>query len=107
MMKRNSVVRSGKLENQVIAAFDIGGTNTRVQVIQENNLSIDIPLEKDIFKLHISSKDKLKKLIQELVFIRWKKLPAAWVQPEKGILYFFLDKSAGSLLTLNKNFVIS
>ena len=43
MMKRNSVVRSGKLENQVMAAFDIGGTNTRVQVIQKNNLSIEIP----------------------------------------------------------------
>jgi len=67
------MVRSGKLENQLIAAFDIGGTNTRIQVIQENNLSIDIPLEKGIFKLHISSKDKLKKLIQEIVFIRWKK----------------------------------
>jgi len=73
MMKKNSIVRSGKLENQVMAAFDIGGTNTRVQVIQKNNLSIDIPLEKDIFELHISSKGKLKKLIQELVFIRWKK----------------------------------
>lgn len=43
MIKRNSVVRSGKLENQVMAAFDIGGTNMRVQVIQKNNLSIDIP----------------------------------------------------------------
>lgn len=73
MMKKNSIVRSGKLENQIIAAFDIGGTNTRIQVIQKNNLSTDIPLGKDIFELHISSKDKLKKLIQELVFIRWKK----------------------------------
>lgn len=43
MMKKNSIVRSGKLENQVIATFDIGGTNMRVQVIQKNNLSIDIP----------------------------------------------------------------
>jgi len=43
MIKRNSVVRSGKLENQVMAAFDIGGTNTWIQVIQKNNLSIDIP----------------------------------------------------------------
>ena len=43
MVKRNSTVRSVKLENQIMAAFDIGGTNTRVQVIQKNNLSIDIP----------------------------------------------------------------
>jgi len=43
----------------------------------------------------------------QILIKKSKKLPAAWVQPEKGILYFFLDKSAGSLLTLNKNFVIS
>jgi len=43
MMKKNSIVRSGKLENQVMAAFDVGGTNMRVQVIQKNNFSIDIP----------------------------------------------------------------
>ncbi len=43
MMKKNSIVKSGNLENRVMAAFDIGGTNMRVQVIQKNNLSIDIP----------------------------------------------------------------
>ena len=73
-MKRKSIIKSVKLENQAIAFFDIGGTNTRVQVNRKKNLSIDHPLKKDIFKLRISSKDQLKKLIQELVLIRWKKI---------------------------------
>ncbi len=54
----------------------------------------------------VTGKEKAS-IVYQILIKKSKKLPAAWVQPEKGILYFFLDKSAGSLLTLNKNFVIS
>ena len=56
MIERNSIVGSVKSEHQVIAIFDIGGTNTRVQLTQKNNFSANNLLEKDIFKLRISSK---------------------------------------------------
>ena len=54
----------------------------------------------------VTGKEKAS-IIHQVLIKKSKKLPAAWIQPEKGILYFFLDKSAGSLLILNKNFVIS
>ncbi|MCK5767693.1 MAG: 6-phosphogluconolactonase [Candidatus Atribacteria bacterium] len=54
----------------------------------------------------VTGKEKAS-IIHQVLIKKSKKLPAAWIQPEKGILYFFLDKSASSLLILNKNFVIS
>ena len=54
----------------------------------------------------VTGKEKAS-IVYQILIKKSKKLPAAWIQPEKGILYFFLDKSAASLLTLNKNFVIS
>lgn len=54
----------------------------------------------------VTGKEKAS-IMYQILIKKSKKLPAAWIQPEKGILYFFLDKSAASLLTLNKNFEIS
>jgi hypothetical protein len=59
-----------------------------------------------LFNALVTGKKKAS-IVYQILIKKSKKLPAAWVQPEKGILYFFLDKSAGSLLTLNKNFVIN
>jgi len=59
-----------------------------------------------LFNTLVTGKEKAS-IVYQILIKKSKKLPAAWVQPEKGILYFFLDKSAGSLLTLNKNFAIS
>jgi len=53
----------------------------------------------------VTGKEKAS-IVYQILIKKSKKLPASGVQPEKGILYFFLDKPAASLLTLNKNFLI-
>ena len=54
----------------------------------------------------VTGKEKAS-IIHQVLIKKNKKLPAAGVQPKIGNVYFFLDKSAASLLISNKDFVIS
>ena len=56
---------------KMIAVFDIGGTNTRAKVVPENNEESGYFPETGIVKFHISSKEQLKKFIQEIVLTQW------------------------------------
>ena len=81
-------------------------TTESVPHLNYQRISLTLPVinhSRNIIFL-ITGKEKAS-IVYQILIKKSKKLPAAWVQPEKGILYFFLDKSAGSLLTLNKNIV--